>query len=874
MPKLYYTSNAEIHGYGEQINVGAVNVPVEPGVQKAAEFGGIYRDGLIVSKDIADQLAGEENKAVSNFYYFQQVPDSDQYLVRQKLPEYIAGNDGQPVEFRKNMNYVYKAMARHMISPDGKVDLQNGAKEMNDLAIFAGLGIDDYARQKASPEQQKEIYGQVTGREAKNEQRLKRNKFVADQYKNYLYDHFVKYAGIPEEDRESFKQFIFTDRIGNPSKYQDLNGKTIDAGLLQGNFFMDGKTSMARLTDRYAKLERLKEKQSRGEDLSEDENKNLGRYEKEVNGLVDMFQSMAEIDPNANYEIFSLEDTGMCLHRTMETAIKGCNALHPDQRIEYEETKFGGRKASDREMKKLMQLYEGDREYWDQLIPAKGYVPEKRNAILAEYRQAKEKSNEALARLEPLGILPHVIMDDEKRAEALNKHPEAEADVNVVLEEKRLKFQHGPILDLSENSQKEYTFQEFCEECSKGNIDLDEKDPKQKELSERLQVLKERGINPVIGDNRNQFPNASRKTMPVFNKSESEGFQMNVRINGENQKLTIQASTDIYDIDHVSQFHKTGIGIFKNEEEIKKYNGSGALTRDVDSAQFSDVCFTDIDNFKSVSREADLRVNSVVGLEELRGMDGEQFLAKLTGVTDKSEKRFDAYAKALESVNINGQSALSYLGAEGASELKDVAGNERKERFVTQLGTMMKDRLEDQFRVSREEELGDDGRKDSFCISKTNDNGNVIPLTVRQDKEVKAPGKEVTKPGFWWKLFHSKASIKERMNQVKAYQDQKKAYDTFVKEKEQISQYNEETKVDAGMTEKVQKRDTLEADARKAAGKKEEKEKGVERVSVNDLSTSKEKESKSKQKSDLGKQKSAEVKDPKKSQKVSVSYGK
>ena len=63
-------------------------------------------------------------------------------------------------------------------------------------------------------------------------------------------------------------------------------------------------------------------------------------------------------------------------------------------------------------------------------------------------------------------------------------------------------------------------------------------------------------------------------------------------------------------------------------------------------------------------------------------------------------------------------------------------------------------------------------------------------------------------------------------------------------------------------------------DARKAAGKKEEKEKGVERVSVNDLSTSKEKESKSKQKSDLGKQKSAEVKDPKKSQKVSVSYGK
>ena len=227
-------------------------------------------------------------------------------------------------------------------------------------------------------------------------------------------------------------------------------------------------------------------------------------------------------------------------------------------------------------------------------------------------------------------------------------------------------------------------------------------------------------------------------------------------------------------------------------------------------------------------------------------------------------------------MNINSQSALSYLGAEGASELKDVAGNERKERFVTQLGTMMKDRLEDQFRVSREEELGDDGRKDSFCISKTNDNGNVIPLTVRQDKEVKAPGKEVTQPGFWWKLFHSKARINERMNQVKAYQDQKKAYDTFVKEKEQISQYNEETKVDAGMTEKVQKRDTLEADARKAAGRKKEKEKenSVERISIYDLSSSKEQESKSNQKSDLGKQKSAEAKDPKKSQKVSVSYGK
>ena len=814
MPNRYYTSHSEIQGYGDPALESASATVVQPGENKQAEVGGVFKDGLIVSGHIAQELS--ENPA-SEFYYFQSIQGTDQYHMKSKNPEEIADLDGTRIEFRKNINYFYKALGRSIIGDDGRVDLKNGREQIGALVLSY-----------------------------KNGDKV---------YQDALYQFIVTNGDVAEQDKKALDQFCHAVRITSMS-----SGK-IKPGILNWEKICSLAEPLNNALVSMNGAAKLKEQREREGQLSEADQKKLKEYETEAENCLGEFRFWAGLDPESHQDMIINPDPYFS-GENLEVMIDGASQLHPERPISYHSAKRGQKAELKKYCDDLEQFFAEDPEVWEELMVNNGILPKEFPAKKAEYEDVEKRRESLLSEMKKLQKSDMAMYEElleaksnlhgrdkeeledayEKSIDEVKRKIEADRKENpkliplneeyMQLYDKMLDLDHKHLIGLEERKRQ---FRVFCNGCMNGDIALDEKDPQQKKLLEKIEVLKKRGINPAItywSDTNDDFhKKADDCKVYCHTGTFANGIQVDVTIDGQKRNLAIEAPFYQFDKDKIKGFSRAAIGILKDDEEYRKYTVSGKLTQSLEAGQLKERKMKESQEREAYHRVEGYHLSNHLGIRELKSMSGEQLLARLTGVSETSPDRFDSYVQGLKGCMINGQSALHFLGMEDYAGGAKVNGDRKKEAYIAGMGDVIKERLLDQLK-----ELEPGERQDRFTVTMAGKDGSCQPLKLHFEEEVRPPEREVTKPGTLWKAFHSKASIERRMNEYRAYQKQREAYEEYQRQKAVVGEYNKSSELSAGDAEFFRKREELERSVKESAPKaKKSAEKNVEYLAFSEF---------------------------------------
>lgn len=203
--------------------------------EEYSEYGGLFCGGLVVTEDIKRQLESQPN---SKFLYFEKT-DDDKYLINPKLPEkgavntveynYELNDDGSIKSFdisesktinfsiRKNINYLYKAIANAFIDENDNIDVQKGLKTVIDFGLSVGV---DYHTPKEA--------------EKSNAARIDIVKYneAFKRIANYVSES----TNMPEEDKEDFMNFCKAGVMGSGLSFTE---ERAEFNMVNGRFWDD-----------------------------------------------------------------------------------------------------------------------------------------------------------------------------------------------------------------------------------------------------------------------------------------------------------------------------------------------------------------------------------------------------------------------------------------------------------------------------------------------------------------------------------------------------------------------------------------------------------------------------------------------------------
>ncbi len=114
-------------------------LPEDPAIAWDQPTGGTYTGGMLVTREIRDQI---QQSSASDFYSFTRATDEpeERYEMRPKLPEHGCAGPGQPVfKLRENNNRLMKGVAQKFLGEDGEPDIEKGMAFLQEWDVRFGL---------------------------------------------------------------------------------------------------------------------------------------------------------------------------------------------------------------------------------------------------------------------------------------------------------------------------------------------------------------------------------------------------------------------------------------------------------------------------------------------------------------------------------------------------------------------------------------------------------------------------------------------------------------------------------------------------------------------------------------------------------------